>query len=407
MALNVKEVLDILTKLEIKQKYEILPIEESINRICAENIISTIALPKFNNSAMDGYALKYEDINSELSICETIFAGDNKNINLKDKECTKIMTGAKVPENATLIVPKEECIIKDEKVIINNKNLKKYSHIRFIGEDVDFNQILIEEGTLLNSSHITLLSSQGISHIKLYKKPKITVFASGEELKLHYEKIEDYQIYNSNTPTLIAKCRELHCEVNFIGQAKDSVKSLQDLINNSLDSDLIITSGGVSVGDADFTNEAFKGLGFKEIFKGIEIKPGKPTIFGKIEKTFILNLPGNPLASSLIFELFGKTLIQKLLGEKSIYQNYINAKIGTDLKIKKGRITIIPGLFDGEYFYPEEKRLPGMVSTLSKCNAMIVVDKDLSKLEKNSKIKILPLNWKFFSKEYKDFITYE
>ncbi|MDY3200555.1 MAG: molybdopterin molybdotransferase MoeA, partial [Arcobacter sp.] len=343
----------------------------------------------------------------ELEIIDTIFAGDNNNTLIEKNTCIKIMTGAKIPENTTAIVPKE-----DVEELSNNKikilqNIKEFQHIRYIGEDIKKDEILIEEGEEINFSKITLLASQGISHIKVYQKPKIIVFSSGEELKLHYEKIEDYQIYNSNTPTFIARAKELGCDVRFIGQAKDTIKAIKELITNSLDADLIITSGGVSVGDADFTKEAFKELDFETIFDGIKIKPGKPTVFGKIKNSYILNLPGNPLASALIFELFGKLIIQKLLGSKNIYHNFIFAKMAEDFKTKKGRITVLPGFFDGEYFNISQKRSPGMVSTLSTSNSIIVINDDVEKINKNSIIKILPINWKFFTDNKKDFLTYE
>lgn len=356
---------------------------------------------------MDGYAILFDDRNNELDVIDTIFAGDNTNITLNKNCCVKIMTGAKIPSNATAIIPKEETkLLNNNKIKIKNKiKVKEFQHIKFIGEDISLNEKLINIGDRINFSKITLLSSQGISHLKVYKKPKIAVFASGEELKLHYEKIEDYQIYNSNTPTFIARAKELGCEVTFMGQAKDSVESIKELINNSLNADLIITSGGVSVGDADFTKEAFQTLDFDTIIDGIIIKPGKPTIFGKIKNTYILNLPGNPLASALIFELFGRLIIQKLIGSNNLYHNFILGKLSNKLEIKKGKYTIIPGMFDGEYFHVIEKRSPGMVNVLSKANSMIVLDDEIEKLPKDYMLKILPINWKFFTDIKKDFIT--
>ncbi|WP_044416363.1 molybdopterin molybdotransferase MoeA [Halarcobacter anaerophilus] len=407
MAIDVKEALKIISDLELKTKFEILPIEDSINRICAQNIKATSSLPKFNNSAMDGYAILHEDCGEKLEVKDTIFAGDNNNLLLENKTCVKIMTGAKVPDNCTAIVPKENCEIISQKQIIVPKDIKLNQHIRFIGEDIKKEEILLKEKEEINFSKITLLASQGISHIKVYKKPKIVVFASGEELKLHYEKAEDYQIYNSNTPTFISRCKELGCEVDFIGQAHDSIESIKELIQNSLDADMIITSGGVSVGDADFTKAAFNELESKNIFEGIKIKPGKPTILGKIKDTYILNLPGNPLAGALIFELFGKLIVQKLLGCNKIHHNYIISKMAEELRNKKGRITIIPGFFDGESFNAEQKRSPGMVSTLSRCNSMIVLNEDVSLLKKGALVKVLPINWKFFGKDDKDFLTNE
>lgn len=407
MAINVQTAIEIISNLTLDLNFEIVPIENATSRICAQEIFATSFLPKFNNSAMDGYAIIYEDKDSELEIIDTIFAGDNNDKLLEKNSCIKIMTGAKIPQNSTAIIPKEDVEELNDNKIKILKNVKEFQHIRYIGEDIKENELLINIGDEINFSKITLLASQGISYIKVYKKPKVVVFASGEELKLHYEQIESFQIYNSNTPTFVARTKELGCEVTFIGQAKDSIEAIKELINNSLDANLIITSGGVSVGDADFTKEAFSELDFETLFDGIDIKPGKPTVFGKIKNTYILNLPGNPLASALIFEMFGKILIQKLLGEKNIYPNYILGKIKEPFFTKKGKTTLIPGFFDGEYFEVSQKRSPGMVSVLNSCNSMICIDNEVEKLEKDSLIKILPINWKFFSDIKKDFLTHE
>ena len=405
MAISVDAAVDIISNIKHQQKFEIIPIEDAQNRICAKEIIATSSLPKFDNSAMDGYAIIYNDKNNELKVIDTIFAGDDNHTILEENTCVKIMTGARVPKNTTAIIPKEDIKITNDNNIKILENVKEFQHIRFIGEDIKTNEKLINIGDELNFAKITLLSSQGISHIEVFKKPKIVVFSSGEELKLHYEKIEDHQIYNSNTPTLISRMKELNCDVTFIGQAKDTIEDIKRLVLNSLDADLIVTSGGVSVGDADFTRAAFNELNFETLIDGIMIKPGKPTIFGKINSTFILNLPGNPLASTLIFELFGKILIQKLLGSNKIYPAYIESKISQDFKTRRGRITIIPGIFDGESFSVSKKRSPGMVSILASCNSLVVLNDTVEYLVKDSKIKILPINWKFFSKEKKDFLS--
>ena len=240
MSMSIEKAIQIISDLKLNLNFEILAIENAINRISAQNIFATSFLPKFNNSAMDGYAIIYEDKNSELEIIDTIYAGDNNNKLLKQNSCIKIMTGAKIPDNATAIIPKEDIEeINDNKIKII-KNTKEFQHIRYIGEDIKQNEPLINIGDEINFSKITLLASQGISHIKVYKKPKVVVFASGEELKLHYERIESHQIYNSNTPTFVSRAFELGCEVTFIGQAKDNIESIKNLIRNSLDADLII-----------------------------------------------------------------------------------------------------------------------------------------------------------------------
>ena len=407
MSVEVDEALNLIIKNISSTSYEIVSIEESINRILAEDIIATYSMPRFNNSAMDGYGVKLSDATKEVTVLDTILAGSNKQTSIMQTQCVKIMTGARVSSSIEAIVPQELVEIISNKTILLPSEIKNSQHIRFIGEDIAKDETLMLIGDEINFAKVTLLASQGITHIKVYKKPKVTVFASGEELKLHYDKsIEEYQLFNSNTPTLIARVKELNCDVTFVGMAKDSVESLKELILNSLDSDLIITSGGVSVGEADFTKEAFDSLDMQTIFNGVVIKPGKPTILGKIGSTTILNLPGNPLASSLIFEVFGKIIIQHLSGSKYIYHNIIKTQISETLKNKKGRITVVPGYFDGEFFMPSQKKSPGMVSVLSSCNSIIILDKNIEILNKNQEVSILPINWKFFSKTKKDFLTY-
>jgi len=405
MAANVNEALDIIYKNTKKTKFEIVPLEEAHNRICAQDLYSVHSLPKFDNSAMDGYAILFEDAGNVLKVEKKIFAGDNVDMDLDFGSCAKIMTGAKIPNNAQAVIPQELTQIIDDEHVKMPEDIKKFQHIRFIGEDITKGDILIKDGTHINFAQVTLLSSQGMTHIKVYKKPKIVVFSSGEELKLHYESVEDYQIYNSNTPSFITRTKELGCEVSFIGGARDSIESLQEFIQNSLDADLIITSGGVSVGEADFTRDAFNTFDFKILIDGIKIKPGKPTIFGRINNTLVLNLPGNPLACSMIFEMFGKIIIQKLLGSSQIYHNSISTKMSTQLKNKPGRITLVPGFFDGEGFSASSKLSPGMVSVLSTCNCFLVLDESTEMINVNDEVKVLPINWKFFSKIEKDYVT--
>lgn len=405
MGICIKEALRLIQANINKVSFEVVPIENCGGRISAEDLYAKYSLPTYNNSAMDGFGVKLEDVGEVVKIIDDIFAGSHKQTQIKENECLKIMTGARVPQSVDAIVPIELIEKIDDDHIKLPEDIKKHQHMRFIGEDIEQNEKLISEGDEINFATVTLLASQGITHIKVYRTPKVSVFTSGEELKLHYEQIKEYQIYNSNTPTLLERVKELGCDVTFTGMAKDNVDSLKEMIQNSLYADLIITTGGISVGEVDFTKEAFEEFDMEIIFNGISIKPGKPTVFGKIGSTYIINLPGNPLASSLIFELFGTVTIQKLSGNKNIYHNYIETKIGEDLKNKKGRTTLVPGFFDGRYFHPSHKKLPGMVSVLNNCNSLIVLNRNLTDLNKNDMVKVIPINWKFFSNVLTDFFN--
>ena len=405
MGICIKEALRRITSNITKVSYEIVPIENSQSRISAQEIYAQYSLPTFNNSAMDGYSVKLSDATKKVKVIDSIFAGSPKQTQFNNGECVKIMTGARVPSSSEAVIPHELVEIIDDEYIILPDNIKNNQHIRFKGEDILKDDKILNDGDEINFATITMLSSQGITHIKVYRQPKISVFTSGEELKLHYESIEEYQIYNSNTPTLLARAKELGADVTFVGMAKDNIESLKEVISNSLYADLIITSGGVSVGEADFTKEAFEHFDMEVLFDGITIKPGKPTVFGKIGNTYVLNLPGNPLAAALIFEIFGKIILQKLTGNKNIFHNTLHTKIKDEFYNKKGRTTLIPGFFDGEFFSPSEKRSPGMVGVLHNCNAIMILNKQNEKIEKNESVKILPINWKFFTDIEKDFFN--
>jgi len=222
---------------------------------------------------------------------------------------------------------------------------------------------------------------------------------------MHFESIGAHQLYNTNTPTFAARAQELGCDVIFTGTAEDTPESIQALIRSSLDADFIITSGGVSVGDADYTKEAFRTLGVETLFESVDIKPGKPTTFGKIGDTLILNLPGNPLAAALCFELFAQSAILALSGQNDKYLNTITTKISTSFTMKKGKRSLIPGWFDGESFTPSEKFGPGMVLPLSRANAFMMVDASVEKFEKSAGVKIIPTRWCMSSQEQKSLIT--
>lgn len=405
MAICIKQALKIIEEKTNKLSCEILPIENTLLRVSAQDIYANYSLPNYNNSAMDGYGVLYDDDSPKLEVIDTILAGSNKQPIIKKGQCIKIMTGARVPNSCNAVVPIELITNISSNTIKIPTNLTLNQHIRFVGEDIKKDQLLIEDGDEINFATITILASQGITHIKVYKRPKIAVFASGDELKLHYENIKEYQLYNSNTPTLIARSKELGANTTFVGITEDSLTSLKETIANNLDVNLIITTGGNSVGDSDFTKEAFNCFDMETYFDGITIKPGKPTVFGKIADTYILNLPGNPLATSLIFEVFGKIIIQILSGNKNIYHNTLHTKISEDFTNKKGRTTIIPGFFNGESFIPSKKRLAGMVGVLYRCNSMMILDKHNELINKDTMVKILPINWKFFSNSYKDFFN--
>lgn len=404
MMITVERALELIYT-NIKPKaLKILPIEEALGHILAQDVVATHNLPPFDNSAMDGYAVKIVDSDKEVKVNHTIFAGDNFNGELKSGHAIKIMTGAKIPLGTQCIVPIEE-ITECRDGVKLPKNLTISKHIRLAGEDIKKDASLLQKGDKIDAHQITLLASQGISHIKVHKRPRIALFASGNELKMHFENITDYQLYNTNTPTLLSRAKELGCEVEFIGTAHDTLEDLKKHIKSALECDFIITSGGVSVGDADFTKEAFGEFGYNILFDKVEIKPGKPTTFGKIGDTLILNLPGNPLAAALNFELFGSSIIYALSGAKAKFIHTIVAKINKDYRLKAGRRSLIPGFFDGEFFTVCEHFAAGMISPLAIANGFIMLDESVECIKANTNVKFISTKFSFLSTKHKNLVT--
>lgn len=404
MAVTIEEALKYIYENTTPKSIKILPIEEILGYVLAEDVIASHNLPPYDNSAMDGYAIKVEDSGKKVKVNHTIFAGDDSKEELICGFAIKIMTGAKIPKGCEAIVPIEDIVISEDGITLP-QNIKSLKHIRLCGEDIKSGAALLKNGQKIYAHHVTLLASQGISHVKVYKKPKIAIFASGNELKMHFESVESHQLYNTNSPTFFARAKELGCEVDFVGTAHDSLSDINEHIKSALDSDLIITSGGVSVGDADFTKEAFGAFGYEIFFDKIEIKPGKPTTFGRIKETLVLNLPGNPLAAALNFELFAKSIILALSGDEAKYIGFIETKMANDYMLKAGRRTLIPGYFDGSSFTPQMKFSPGMISPLAVSNSYIIIDENCEILKKDTKVKIIPTRFDFNSKEIVDLVN--
>ena len=397
MSVTVEQALKLIYTNVKPKSIKIIAIEDAVGYVLAEDIVATHNLPPYDNSAMDGYAVKVEDSGQCVQVSHTIFAGDDSSEELSSSNAIKIMTGARIPMGTQCVVPMEETTPCQGGVNLPD-NLVLSKHIRLSGEDIKKDDTILFRGDRLSAHKITLLASQGITHVKVHKKPRVALFASGNELKTHFEKLEDHQLYNTNTPTLLLRAQELGCEVEFLGTARDSLEEMREYVKIALECDLVITSGGVSVGDADYTKEAFGAFGYDILFDKIEIKPGKPTTFGKIGETIVLNLPGNPLAAALNFELFGQSVIYAMSGVKSKFINAINAKMKNDYAMRAGKRTLVPGTFDGEYFEVCERFAPGMVSPLANSNSYIMIDEECSLLAKESVVKIIPINFSFTSR---------
>ena len=403
MATSITQALDIIYQNTPTIGSEILPIEMALGRILHKDYIASFDLPRFDNSAMDGYAIKCSDADTIVKQNGVIYAGDNSTISLEEGNAIKIMTGSPIPNGCEAIVP-IELIEFDGTDIKLPPHIKPNAHIRRAGEDIKSGDIYLLEGEKVTSYSIALLASQGVTHIEVSRPIKVSLFGTGDELRPHFEKIEPHQLYNSNTPMFLARAKELGCEVQYIESAGDSIESLEESIKSSLNADIIITSGGVSMGDKDFTKEAFINLGMRLYFDKVDIKPGKPTAFGKIGETIIINLAGNPLASMVNYEIFVRAIITKMSGAKAYYQSYIITKIKEDFKIRKGKYSVTLGVYDNNSFTPLPKQSPGMISPMQKANGMIITSPNIEYIKGGSEVKVIPIDKNIYSEDREEFL---
>ncbi len=401
---NIDEALDIIYKRVGQKSRDIVPIEDSIGKIVATEYRASFDLPRFDNSAMDGYAVKLVDANRSVRVVDTIYAGDTPERELRDGEAIKIMTGAPIPKGSEAIVPIEDTKSLTKDTIILPPNIKKDAMIRWRGEDIKSGEIFLEANRRVTGYTLALLASQGISHIEVFREPKVVIFSTGEELKAHYEKIEKHQLYNSNAPMFYARAKELGADVSYISSSGDNLEKLKESVKEALDADLILTSGGVSVGDKDFTIDAFRELGMEILFSKVDIKPGKPTTFGRIDNSFIVNLPGNPLASMVNFEMFVKPIILKLSGTLKFYHKTITTKIRENYSFRGGRYSVILGEWNGDTFMPIKNQKPGMVSPLDRADGMVVTTPNINSFSKNQIVKMIPIKFNLGSSKNIDFM---
>ncbi|WP_321778577.1 molybdopterin molybdotransferase MoeA [Sulfurimonas sp.] len=393
--LDFKEAVSI--SLEIAQPtklQEICNLEGSLGAVLAQDIFCVKNLPSFNNSAMDGFAIRAIDAGEKLKVIKTILAGQTSESCLKDNECYKIMTGAKVPDDADTIIPIENVLnYKNDEVTIK-QNVIKNSSLRFKGEEKVQGDKLFNKGNVVTSGMIAILASQGITMISVFKKLQIAVVSTGNELKEPWEVANEDEIYNCNSYAIISLLNEKRYEATYIGVVPDSLDASMSFVNGLKNYDVIITTGGISMGDADFMAEAFEANGLDIAFHGVNIKPGRPIMMGKMDNTFVMCLPGNPLTAIVNMHLFVLPVLQKLQGNNAIYHDIDIATNIQNFKTKSGRVNVVLGNYKkGEYTVIRDNRYgSGMISMLNESNCILVTADDCSQIQEHSSVKIVKFN---------------
>ncbi len=396
------------TTKELKTK-ESVPLFAALKRTLAEDIVCRKALPAFTNSAMDGYGVKTCDAGKKVVISGAVMAGDAINsISIKMGECVKIMTGAPVPISVEAVVPFENAVSVEENSVTLPEFIKKNANIRAKGEESNVGDTLLRAGDTLTPAAIGSLASQGVFVVKVAAKPKVAVISSGNEIAEPWEAASENQIYNSNAAMLMALCIEKGCEPHYVKLLDDSYEATLQTIRSLFGYDLILTTGGISMGEADFIGRAFLECGLKALFKKVALKPGKPTMFGYLGESAVLALPGNPISAVANFHLFGSAIIARLTGAKAAYIGYVEAKNKSYFDIKDSRANLILGSYKNGFFevYEGARYGSGMVRPITQSNSFIMTGKGVTCVEEGRMVKVILIDSPLFN-EPCDFMSAE
>ncbi|MHC4117981.1 MAG: molybdopterin molybdotransferase MoeA [Planctomycetota bacterium] len=293
---------------------ESVAIADAVNRVLAEDVKSDMDMPPFNKSAMDGYACRRVDLPNELTVIETIPAGYAPAKSVGPDQCAKIMTGSVVPEGADCVVMKEFIKTPRENTIRFVGEETK-DNICLKGEDIKTGDVVLRKGDLLKPQHIAVLASVGHAKPLVSKMPKVGIIATGSELVDPGTVPEPGQIRNSNSFQLVAQARRAGALATDYGIAEDTKEAIDDMFKKvAAENDVVIVSGGVSVGDFDFVPDILKRNNIDLLFEGIAVKPGKPSVFGVSENVYCFGLPGNPMSTFVQFEILIRPFLCRLMG---------------------------------------------------------------------------------------------
>jgi molybdopterin molybdotransferase len=296
---------------------EKVDLSHTLGRVLAEDVASDIDIPAFDRSAMDGFAINSKDGSEVFEIIEDIPAGRVPKKKVKRGQSARIMTGAMLPRGADKVIK-----VEDTKLISNFKflisNFENKSNVSKRGEDVRKGSIILKKGTKIRPQEAAMLASVGKPRVLITKKPKVTVISTGSELVEPSQKPGFSKIRNSNSSMLLVQLKRRDIEGKYLGIARDNFAATKKLVKKGLkESDILLLSGGVSVGDYDFVRDVLRSCGVKVHFNKVAIKPGKPTVFGTKGKKLVFGLPGNPVSVLVIFELFVVPAIDRIVGRKT------------------------------------------------------------------------------------------
>lgn len=366
-------------------------LNESIGMILAQNVTTPVNLPMFNQSAMDGYAIKFSDYAGKIRIklAGEVAAGAIFTKKLKSGQAVRIYTGAMVPEGADTVVMQEKIKVLDDVLCIEDEQLKQGSNVRKKGEQIKKRKIALTKGSALTAGAIGYLAAMGITSVKVISKPKVAVITTGSELIEPGNKLKVGQIFESNSFALEAALHSVHITAVKSFSASDNEQKIYNTLKRCIHNyDLVLITGGISVGDYDFVGKTLKKLGVKNIFYKIKQKPGKPLFFGKSGKTIVFALPGNPAAVLSCFYEYVFPAIQIMQGRKDPFLKRVQLPITKDYAKKKGLSFFLKGKISGETVIPLEGQESFVLSSFAIADCLIYLPEEFENIKAGELVEV-------------------
>ncbi|WP_260293237.1 gephyrin-like molybdotransferase Glp [Sedimenticola hydrogenitrophicus] len=390
----------IAARLRPVEGIEAAPLRSALGRILARPIASPINVPAYRNSAMDGYALYGKDIpldgQRRLRVVGSAFAGQPYRGELNRGECIRIMTGAKVPETADTVIMQEWVERDGDEAVIDARG-KPGANVRQAGEDIQAGAVILQPGDEIGPAQLGLLASLGIPEVAVYRRLRVAFFSSGDEIRSIGQPLEEGQIYDSNRYTLFGMLSELGADVIDMGVIADEAAAIQAAMTQAArEADLVLTSGGISVGEADFIAEAIPQLG-EVHFAKVAIKPGRPLTFAHIGNAAFFGLPGNPVAVMITFLQFVRPAIQRLQGKREQLAPTLRVKAGSPLRKLPGRTEFQRGILSldeqGELVVRSSGRQgSGVLSSMSDGNCLIRLSDETGNIQPGDLVEVQPFD---------------
>ena len=374
---------------------EAVAVGEAAGRFLAGDALAAVDLPPFPSSAMDGFALRASDTPGRLPVVARIAAGVPAPRPLRGGEAMAIATGGVVPEGADVVVPIEYVVEVDNSVEINEA-VAQNAHIRPRGGDVRVGDVIVERGTRITPAHIGALAAAGVERVSCGRHPRVAVLSTGTELRRPGERLRPGQVYEANGAMLASALAASGALVAALPSVPDDETSHRDALERALANDVVVTSGGVSVGPHDLVRRVLGGLGVREEFWGVAVKPGKPVSFGTFDRVLVFGLPGNPVSSLVGCELFVRPAVRALQGAAQPGPIYESGTLAVSVRRNVQRDELVrvrrSVSDDGVSLEPISGQESHMIARAATANALVFVPRGEGELAAGEPVRYLPLD---------------